>query len=99
MNRLFIFSLNLTIQAGSEQVNRAWYFNAEDPNVGGFQTLYNGKASARESSFLLGVSGVDFLSVRGSGHFVPEDKPKEALQMLYNWIHDRDYSQAVPSNL
>lgn len=40
--------------------------------------------------------GLDFVTVRGSGHFVPQDKPREALQMIYNYVHQLDYSTPVP---
>lgn len=52
MNRLFIDNLNLTIQ-GSELVNKAWYYNGEDPNVGGFQILYSGLGGKRSFSCFL----------------------------------------------
>jgi cathepsin A (carboxypeptidase C) len=49
--------------------------------VGGFYEKFN---------------GLDFVSVRGSGHFVPEDRPREALQMIYNFINGLAYSTPVP---
>ena len=39
---------------------------------------------------------LDFVTVRGSGHFVPGDKPREALQMIYNYVNQKDYSAPVP---
>ncbi|CAJ0963501.1 unnamed protein product, partial [Mesorhabditis belari] len=81
MNQNFLTNLNKTI-LGNETVNAAWYYAMETPNVAGFVTLYSG--------------GIDYVTIRGSGHFVPEDKPKESLQMIYNWINKLDYSIPVP---
>ncbi|CAI4220896.1 unnamed protein product, partial [Auanema sp. JU1783] len=83
MNQQFVTALNRTI-IGKERVNEPWFYNGETPNVAGMQTKYSGN--------------LDFLTVRGSGHFVPEDKPREALQMIYNFVKQRDYSTAVPTN-
>ncbi|VDL62597.1 unnamed protein product [Nippostrongylus brasiliensis] len=81
MNRQFLSNLNRTI-IGKERVNEPWYYLGENPTVAGFQLRYEG--------------GIDFLTVRGSGHFVPEDKPREALQMIYNFVSNRDYSLPTP---
>ncbi|VDL81322.1 unnamed protein product [Nippostrongylus brasiliensis] len=81
MNRQFLSNLNRTI-IGKERVNEPWHYLGENPTVGGFQLRYEG--------------GIDFLTVRGSGHFVPEDKPREALQMIYNFVSNRDYSLPTP---
>jgi cathepsin A (carboxypeptidase C) len=86
MNEQFIAQLGLTVQDGTNR--KAWHYNGSfsDPNnyisnVGGFYEKFN---------------GLDFVSVRGSGHFVPEDRPREALQMIYNFIHGLAYSTPVP---
>jgi len=65
---------------GRKQVNKTlpWFYDQDYKNRNaGWQTLYE---------------GIHFLSVRGSGHFVPEDKPREALQMIANFVWDKDYS-------
>ncbi|KAK6732026.1 hypothetical protein RB195_016418 [Necator americanus] len=38
------------------------------------------------------AKNIDVLTVKGSGHFVPLDRPAQALQMMYNWILGNDYS-------
>ncbi|WKX93684.1 hypothetical protein Q1695_011165 [Nippostrongylus brasiliensis] len=81
MNRQFLSNLNRTI-IGKERVNEPWHYLGENPTVAGFQLRYEG--------------GIDLLTVRGSGHFVPEDKPREALQMIYNFVSNRDYSLPTP---
>jgi carboxypeptidase C (cathepsin A) len=30
--------------------------------------------------------GLDYITVHGAGHMVPQDKPKEAFHMITNWI-------------
>uniref|UniRef100_A0A7E4UT38 Carboxypeptidase n=1 Tax=Panagrellus redivivus TaxID=6233 RepID=A0A7E4UT38_PANRE len=60
-----------------------WTFDVEEPNTAGLLTSYQ---------------GVDFLTVRGGGHFpaTAAQKPREALQMFYNFMHGGNYSAAVP---
>jgi hypothetical protein len=41
---------------------------------------------------VLHITGIDFLTIRGAGHFVPAEKPLEALQMISNFISNLDYS-------
>uniref|UniRef100_A0A0K0DCQ5 Serine carboxypeptidase n=1 Tax=Angiostrongylus cantonensis TaxID=6313 RepID=A0A0K0DCQ5_ANGCA len=67
---------------GEERVNEPWSYRNENPSIAGFQLKYEG--------------GIDFLTVRGSGHFVPADKPRESLQMIYNFVTGQDYSLPVP---
>ncbi|PAV84878.1 hypothetical protein WR25_06475 [Diploscapter pachys] len=83
MGAKFLTSLNKTI-IGPEVVNQPWTYNgaAKYADVAGFQLKYDG--------------GIDYLTVRGSGHFVPKDRPREALQMIYNFVNQRDYSMPVP---
>ena len=38
----------------------------------------------------------DFLTIRGSGHMVPQFKPAQALEFLSTWLHDKDYKPYVP---
>jgi len=91
MNEEFINTLGLTIQGGNVNNRKVWHYNGSleqmsqccdyISNVGGYYTKYN---------------GLDFVTVRGSGHFVPQDKPREALQMIYNYVNQLDYSTPVP---
>jgi cathepsin A (carboxypeptidase C) len=87
MNEQFINLLGLNVKGGTNR--KVWHYNGSfnDPyayisNVGGYYEKF--------------TEGLDFASVRGSGHFVPEDKPREALQMIYNFINGLAYSTPVP---
>jgi hypothetical protein len=46
--------------------------------MGGYVTRYRGN--------------FDFLTIRGSGHMVPQYKPEAALALLASWIAGEDYS-------
>ncbi|CAJ0564842.1 unnamed protein product, partial [Mesorhabditis spiculigera] len=48
--------------------------------------------------FLTQYKGLDFLTIRGAGHFASSsnEKPKESLQMFYNFVNNRDYSLPIP---
>lgn len=81
MNQQFLSSLNKTI-IGETVANQPWTCaNDLVVNVAGFQIKYSGN--------------IDFVTVRGSGHFVPKDKPIESQQMIYNFIKNRDYSTPI----
>ncbi|KAF8386850.1 ctsa-2 [Pristionchus pacificus] len=70
---------------GLERIHRAkpWNDKEQKPPSIGMWTAYK---------------GLDFLTIRGAGHFASSDaeKPKESLQMFYNFIKGNDYSTAVP---
>jgi cathepsin A (carboxypeptidase C) len=83
MNIQFIKLLGRTVLGSNVDSNQAWYYADEEPNVAGYITRFSG--------------GLDFLTIRGAGHFVPADKGREALQMIYNFIKNRDYS--LPTGL
>merc|ERR1712216_1064019 len=55
---------------------RPWTVDGE-MRMGGFVTRYEG--------------GLDFLTVRGSGHMVPQYKPQAALAFLKAWLANEDY--------
>lgn len=61
-----------------------WRYNEDVYDVAGWQTEYE---------------GLTFLSVRGSGHYVPMDKPREALQMITNFIRNKPYSTPTGINI
>uniref|UniRef100_A0A0N4Z4Z4 Carboxypeptidase n=1 Tax=Parastrongyloides trichosuri TaxID=131310 RepID=A0A0N4Z4Z4_PARTI len=82
MNEQFVNNLNLTVIGSDKYSSSKWYYAKDIPNIAGYLTQYQ--------------EGLDFVTVHGSGHFVPTDKPREALQMLYNFIYQKDYSTAVP---
>uniref|UniRef100_A0A8R1DZS5 Carboxypeptidase n=1 Tax=Caenorhabditis japonica TaxID=281687 RepID=A0A8R1DZS5_CAEJA len=52
-----------------------------EPTVAGYLTSYSGTSV-----------NIDVLTVKGSGHFVPLDRPQQALQMIYNFVSSKDYS-------
>lgn len=56
LNKQFINKLGLTVTGGYD--SEEWLYHGETPNVGGFITKFN--------------KNVDFLTVRGSGHFIPQ---------------------------
>ena len=35
----------------------------------------------------------DFLTIRGSGHMVPQFKPPQALEFLRAWLKDEDWKR------
>uniref|UniRef100_A0A914V0K8 Carboxypeptidase n=1 Tax=Plectus sambesii TaxID=2011161 RepID=A0A914V0K8_9BILA len=78
MNRQFIQLLGRSVLGTNTDMNKPWKYANEEPNIAGFVTKYSG--------------GLDFVTVRGAGHFVPADKGREALQLIYNFIKNRDYS-------
>ncbi|CAB3405598.1 unnamed protein product [Caenorhabditis bovis] len=81
MNQQFLSSLNQTV-LGEAKVNDPWHYYGETGTaVAGFITQFSGN--------------LDFLTVRGSGHFVPEDKPRESRQMIFNFINKRNYSTPI----
>ncbi|VDL66934.1 unnamed protein product, partial [Nippostrongylus brasiliensis] len=59
-----------------------WYYYSDPtseylPTVAGYSRQYK--------------KNIDVLTMRGSGHFVPLDRPVQAYQMIYNWINRSNY--------
>lgn len=50
--------------------------------MGGYVTRYKG--------------GFDFLTIRGSGHMVPEYKPAAALEFITRWLANEEYQRYTP---
>eukprot|EP00656_Telonema_subtile_P032308 TRINITY_DN3542_c0_g1_i2.p1 TRINITY_DN3542_c0_g1~~TRINITY_DN3542_c0_g1_i2.p1 ORF type:complete len:509 (+),score=117.33 TRINITY_DN3542_c0_g1_i2:126-1652(+) len=71
-------SQNWTVALGleEEQPWRPWTLDGQQ-RMGGYVTRYKG--------------GLDFLTIRGSGHMVPEYKPKAAFAFLSQWLSGVDY--------
>merc|ERR1719238_1825173 len=59
---------------------RPWTIDGKQ-YMGGYVTRY-------ENDF-------DFLTIRGSGHMVPEFKPKVALHFLKRWLANEEYDKFV----
>ncbi|PIO58336.1 hypothetical protein TELCIR_20231, partial [Teladorsagia circumcincta] len=63
------------------QQRQPWYYQSDSNYIntlGGYARKY--------------PKNIDVLTVKGSGHFVPLDRPAQSLQMIYNWIRRADYS-------
>jgi len=61
---------------GREVTNGYRAWYVEDDQVGGFVKSYD---------------SLDFLTVKGSGHMVPEDQPAAAFELFRKFINDEDY--------
>ncbi|XP_059166870.1 lysosomal protective protein-like isoform X2 [Physella acuta] len=67
-----------SLHASNPQERRKWYYKAEDgtKQIGGFVKVFD---------------KVAFLTVKGAGHMVPTDRPRQALQMFINFIQNTPY--------
>lgn len=70
-------SLNLKLQQ-----RQPWFYRSDPRYINTLAGYYRSYVE----------KNIDVLTVRGSGHFVPLDRPAQALQMIYNWIQQNDYS-------
>ena len=50
--------------------------------MGGYVTRYDGN--------------FDFLTIRGSGHMVPQYKPAAAFRFISQWLADKEFGRYVP---
>ena len=55
------------------------------------------RAQTRKHTCRYEGSRFDYLTIRGSGHMVPEFKPAAAYEMLRAWLKDEDYQPYVAS--
>ena len=44
-----------------------------------------------------GAQRLDYLTIRGSGHMVPQMKPAAAIAFLREWLAGNDFKSYVPS--
>jgi carboxypeptidase C (cathepsin A) len=74
------WSQNWTSHLGFEETQawRPWTTDGAQA-MGGYVTRY--------------AQGFDFLTIRGSGHMVPEFRPKQTLEWLRRWLGDEDWQR------
>jgi len=75
--------------AGDKEFIASLGFSQIDDNV---PWTYDHDYGIENAGWQTSYQGIRFVTVRGSGHFVPQDKPREALQMIANFIWDRPMS-------
>ncbi|PIC20876.1 hypothetical protein B9Z55_025919 [Caenorhabditis nigoni] len=79
-------ALGLTTSSARTQ----WTYQIDNTyatSVAGYQTSYTSNSI-----------NIDVLTVKGSGHFVPLDRPQPALQMIYNFVQGRAYNTPFDLN-
>jgi carboxypeptidase C (cathepsin A) len=52
---------------------------------------------AQVGGYLWRLDGMDFVTVQSAGHMVPEDQPKRAYDIIFDWI-DNTGIWAPPSS-
>uniref|UniRef100_A0A914DWI5 Carboxypeptidase n=1 Tax=Acrobeloides nanus TaxID=290746 RepID=A0A914DWI5_9BILA len=98
MAERFINQLGLSIDGPNITNSQVWYYNGSYQDniycdVGVAQLCTN---KTNVAGFYTKYKGLDLITVRGAGHEVPKDRPREALQLIYNFINGIDYSTPVP---
>uniref|UniRef100_A0A1I7TJ55 Carboxypeptidase n=1 Tax=Caenorhabditis tropicalis TaxID=1561998 RepID=A0A1I7TJ55_9PELO len=58
------------------------------PRVGGYWKQFTYTKAGTNTKVVF-----DQLTVKGAGHFVPQDRPGPALQMIYNFVNQLDYNK------
>lgn len=66
------------------EITGAWAPWYQNDQVAGFSTEY--------------IDDFTFIIINGAGHMVPEDKPSQALQFLYNWMDKKPLSDNITFN-
>lgn len=65
---------------------RPWVYTREgEQHVGGYVTRYQTPGNSTEAAF-------DFLTIRGSGHMVPQMQPEAALEFFTKWVNNEDWT-------
>lgn len=67
-----------SLNAGNPQERRPWYYTAAD-------------GTKQNAGFVKVFDHITFVTVKGSGHMVPTDKPRPALEMFVNFIQDKPF--------
>jgi len=75
------FNYFKNVGISQKQPWRPWTLDGKQ-RMGGYVTEFEGDFS--------------FLTIRGSGHMVPEFKPEEALAFLKFWLNNQDYPPYTP---
>lgn len=57
--------------------------------------FYSDSNGKQIGGYVIRFDKIDFLTVRGAGHQVPTYRPKQAYQMIYNFINKKPYSTKV----
>jgi len=74
--------LNNLVWTGADayrnSTERFWYADGDDLDVGGKKEIAGEVRTAG--------NGLTYATIRGAGHFVPLNKPKESLWMLKQWL-------------
>ncbi|VDO77934.1 unnamed protein product [Heligmosomoides polygyrus] len=83
-------NLSLTINGPNRsfqavQKRRAWFYEIQysyQPTLAGYEKIFQ--------------NNLHLVTVKGSGHLVPMDRPRVALQMIYNFVFNRSLSLVIP---
>lgn len=53
-------------------------------------------AAGQVGGYYWQLDGLDFATVHGAGHMVPQDEPQRAYQLIFNWIEGKPIDPAWP---
>ncbi|GFO16725.1 carboxypeptidase [Plakobranchus ocellatus] len=60
------------------QQRKAWYYKAAD-------------GTTQNAGFVKSFDQITFVTVKGSGHMVPTDKPRPGIEMFINFIQNKPF--------